>query len=159
MPSGNPVIDVFAAKFYPRLTWGRCYDHNFLRFFPIFGEKLAFFLYTNVMINFFQNLALFWVKNANFFAKCFGEKIKKIITSVPARMMGSFPMMVLLRCRASRLGSSALTRVCDRLDCEMLLVLFGFGRKRSRWGRFYKSRFRPKDFWCIFTELWDKFCS
>jgi hypothetical protein len=36
------------------------------------------------MINFFQNLALFWVKNANFFAKCFGENILKIITSVPA---------------------------------------------------------------------------
>jgi hypothetical protein len=36
---------------------------------------LAFFLNTNVMINFFQNLALFWVKNANFFAKFFGENI------------------------------------------------------------------------------------
>jgi hypothetical protein len=35
------------------------------------------------MINFFQNLALFWVKNANFFAKIFGENILKIITSVP----------------------------------------------------------------------------
>jgi hypothetical protein len=62
---------------------GRCYDHNFLRFFPIFGEKLAFFFNTNVMINFFQNLALFRVKNANFFAKFFGENILKIITSVP----------------------------------------------------------------------------
>jgi hypothetical protein len=29
------------------------------------------------MINFFQNLALFWVKNANFFAKIFGENIFK----------------------------------------------------------------------------------
>jgi hypothetical protein len=33
--------------------------------------------------NIFQNLALFWVKNANFFAKLFGENILKIITSVP----------------------------------------------------------------------------
>jgi hypothetical protein len=24
------------------LTWGRCYDNNFLRFLPIFGKKLAF---------------------------------------------------------------------------------------------------------------------
>jgi hypothetical protein len=25
-------------------TGGRCYDHNFLRFFPIFGEKIGVFL-------------------------------------------------------------------------------------------------------------------
>jgi hypothetical protein len=25
-------------------TWVRCYDHNFLRFFPIFGEKIGVFL-------------------------------------------------------------------------------------------------------------------
>jgi hypothetical protein len=30
---------------------------------------------TNVMINFFRNLALFWVKNADFFANFFGENI------------------------------------------------------------------------------------
>jgi hypothetical protein len=30
-----------------------------------------------------HNLALFWVKNANFFADFFGENIFKIITSVP----------------------------------------------------------------------------
>jgi hypothetical protein len=39
------------------------------------AKKLAFFLITNVMLNFFQNLALFWVKNANFFANFFGENI------------------------------------------------------------------------------------
>jgi hypothetical protein len=33
-----------------------------------------------------HNLALFWVKNANFFADCFGENIFKIITSVPERL-------------------------------------------------------------------------
>jgi hypothetical protein len=37
---------------------GRCYDHNFRRFLPIFGKKLAFFSKTNVMIDFFQNSAL-----------------------------------------------------------------------------------------------------
>jgi hypothetical protein len=53
----------------------------------IFGEfgqfsakKLAFFSKINVMIKFFQNSALFLVKNANFFAKFFGENILKIIT-------------------------------------------------------------------------------
>jgi hypothetical protein len=51
--------------------------------FPIFGEKIGVFLNTNVMINFFQNLALFWVKNAVFFAEFFGENIFLIITSVP----------------------------------------------------------------------------
>jgi hypothetical protein len=39
------------------------------------AKKLAFFLNPNVMINFFQILALFWVKNADFFAKIFGENI------------------------------------------------------------------------------------
>jgi hypothetical protein len=50
----------------------------------IFGDfsqfsatKLAFFLNTNVMIIFFQNLALFWVKIANFFAEFFVENILK----------------------------------------------------------------------------------
>jgi hypothetical protein len=34
------------------------------------------------MVNFLNNLALFWVKKGNFFAD-FGENILKIITSVP----------------------------------------------------------------------------
>jgi hypothetical protein len=64
-------------------SWGRCYDLNFLRFSTIFGKKLAFFSKINVMIKILHNLALFWVKNVNFFAKFFGENILKIITSVP----------------------------------------------------------------------------
>jgi hypothetical protein len=44
---------------------------------------LEFFLNTNVIITFFQNLALFWVKNAKLFAKFIAENILKIITSVP----------------------------------------------------------------------------
>jgi hypothetical protein len=48
------------------------------------AKKMAFFSKkNNVMINFFQNLALFRVKNANFFAKFFGENILKIIKSAP----------------------------------------------------------------------------
>jgi hypothetical protein len=61
-------------KWLPR---GRCYDHNFLRFSSIFGEK------TNVMIQVLHNLAVFRVRNANFFAEILGENILKVITSVP----------------------------------------------------------------------------
>jgi hypothetical protein len=38
---------------------------------------LAFFSKTNVMIQFLHNLALFWAKNAYFFAKFFGKKYFK----------------------------------------------------------------------------------
>jgi hypothetical protein len=41
------------------MSWGRCYDHNFLRFLTISGEKMAFFSKTNVMIKFLNNLSLF----------------------------------------------------------------------------------------------------
>jgi hypothetical protein len=57
----------------------------FCDFSQFSAKKLAFFLNTNAMINFFQNLVLFWVKNADFFAKFFGENILKSITSVPGR--------------------------------------------------------------------------
>jgi hypothetical protein len=39
------------------------------------AKKLAFFSKTNVMIQFLHNLALFWVKNANFFCWIFSSKI------------------------------------------------------------------------------------
>jgi hypothetical protein len=50
---------------------------------PIFCEKIGVFLKTNVMIKFLQKVAAVWAKNANIFAKFFGENILKIITSVP----------------------------------------------------------------------------
>jgi hypothetical protein len=50
------------------------------------AKKFAFFSKTNVMIKFFNSLALFWVKNANFFAEFFGENIFKIVTSVPGKI-------------------------------------------------------------------------
>jgi hypothetical protein len=43
----------------------------------IFGEKLAFFSKTNVLMKFLDNLALFRVKNAIFFAEFFGKNIFK----------------------------------------------------------------------------------
>jgi hypothetical protein len=44
---------------------------------------MAFLSKTNVMIKFLQKQAVIWAKNANIFAKFFGENILKIITSVP----------------------------------------------------------------------------
>jgi ubiquitin-protein ligase E3 C len=55
----------------------------FCDFSQFSAKKLPFFLNTNVTIHFFLNLALFLVKNADFFANFFGENISKIITSVP----------------------------------------------------------------------------
>jgi hypothetical protein len=55
----------------------------FCDFSQFSAKKMAFFLNANVMINFFQNLALARVKNAKCFAIFFGENILKIITSVP----------------------------------------------------------------------------
>jgi hypothetical protein len=47
----------------------------FCDFYQFSAKKLAFFSKTNVMIKFLHNLALFRVKNANFFAEFFGENI------------------------------------------------------------------------------------
>jgi hypothetical protein len=45
--------------FFPKLIWGRYYDHNFLRFSPIFGEKIGVFLKYQCYDQLFKNLALF----------------------------------------------------------------------------------------------------
>jgi hypothetical protein len=66
------------------VTGGRCYDHNFLRFLPIFGGKqLAFFLNTDVMIIFFFKIWLCFESKTPIFLLNFSAKIfLKIITSV-----------------------------------------------------------------------------
>jgi hypothetical protein len=68
---------------YAFLSWGRCYDHNFLRFCHFSAKKLAFFSKTNVMIKILEIIRVVWAKNANIFAKFFGENIFEFITSVP----------------------------------------------------------------------------
>jgi hypothetical protein len=50
-----------------RVTRGRCYDHNFLRFLPIFVKKFGVFLKNQCYDKKLHNLALIWVENANFF--------------------------------------------------------------------------------------------
>jgi hypothetical protein len=60
---------------WENMIWGRCYDHNFLRFLPIFGEKIGVFLKNQCYDPILHNLDLFLAKNANFFAKFFSENI------------------------------------------------------------------------------------
>jgi hypothetical protein len=60
-----------------RVTWGRCYDHNFRRCFSIFVEKMAFFLNTNVMINFFIKISFVLSQKCIFFRKNFWRKYLK----------------------------------------------------------------------------------
>jgi hypothetical protein len=68
-------------------TRGRCYDHNFLRFLPIFGEKkLAFFSKTNVMITIFAKTSSSLSKNANIFARFFVENIFKNHSIGPSKL-------------------------------------------------------------------------
>jgi hypothetical protein len=62
------------GQLFYKLIWGRCYDHNFLRFCQFSAKIMAFFSKTNVMINFLNNLALFWANNADFFADFFLQK-------------------------------------------------------------------------------------
>jgi hypothetical protein len=55
---------------------------QFSAIFANFRQKIGVFIQTNLW-SFFQKLAVVWAKNANIFAKFFGENIFKIITSVP----------------------------------------------------------------------------
>jgi hypothetical protein len=56
---------------------GRCYDHNFLRFSTIFGEKLAFFSKNNVMIKSFAKTSSSLSKKTPIFLLNFSPKIFK----------------------------------------------------------------------------------
>jgi hypothetical protein len=55
----------------------------FCDFWQFWVKKMPFFSKTNVMITIFAKTSSSLSKNANFFAKFFGENILKIITSVP----------------------------------------------------------------------------
>jgi hypothetical protein len=64
-------------------TRGRCYDHNFLRFLTIFGEKIGVFLKYQCYDQKFSKFSLVLSQKRQFFSEIFGENILKIITSVP----------------------------------------------------------------------------
>jgi hypothetical protein len=68
---------LFLFRAVARVTRGRCYDHNFLRFLKIFGEKIGVFLKNQFMIKILPNLALFWVKKRQFFRWNFRRKYSK----------------------------------------------------------------------------------
>jgi hypothetical protein len=69
-----------------KLTWGRCYDHNFLRFFPIFGEKIDVFLKYQCYDQLFSKFSFVLSQKRRFFRKIFRRKYFKIITSVLCRI-------------------------------------------------------------------------
>jgi hypothetical protein len=137
---------VFKKKttfFLPKIviiTWplsrGQCYDHNFRRFLPIFGEKMVFFMKTNVMIQFLHNLAFVLSKKRHFFAKFFGKNIFKIITSVPDQQVNPFFSVWWLWLDGSESGWSPATdpeagEVC-RLRQHFQQVEHVFLKKRCR---------------------------
>jgi hypothetical protein len=58
-------------------TWGRCYDHNFLRFFPIFGEKIGVFLKCQCYDQLFSKFSFVLSQKRQFFCKIFRQKYLK----------------------------------------------------------------------------------
>jgi hypothetical protein len=56
-------------------TWGRCYDHNFLQFFPIFGKKIGVFLENQCHDQFFSKFSFVLSQKRQLFANFFGENI------------------------------------------------------------------------------------
>jgi hypothetical protein len=72
----NSWLDPGTMQFQHRCIqyWGRCYDHNFRRILPIFGEKMPFFTKPNVMIKFLQKLAVVWAKKRQYFRRIFRRK-------------------------------------------------------------------------------------
>jgi hypothetical protein len=80
----------FATQKNP--SGGRCYNHNFRRFSPKFGEKpiLASFLQNlGYAPNFAKKLAVVCTKKRQFFTIIFRRKFLKIITSVPGATIRS----------------------------------------------------------------------
>jgi hypothetical protein len=54
---------------------GRCYDHNFLRFLTIFGEKIGVFLKNQCYDQNFAYFCFVLSQNGNIFTEFFGENI------------------------------------------------------------------------------------
>jgi hypothetical protein len=65
------------------VTWGRCYEHNFLRFSTIFCKNWRFSQKPMLWSKFCIIYHCFESKTKFFFAEFFGKNILKIITSVP----------------------------------------------------------------------------
>jgi hypothetical protein len=57
--------------------WGRCYDHNFLRFLPIFGEKNGIFLKYQCYDQLFSKFSFVSSQKRHFFRKIVWRKYLK----------------------------------------------------------------------------------
>jgi hypothetical protein len=55
-------------------SWGRCYDHNFLRFFPIFDEKIGVFLRYQCYDQFLSKFSFVSSQKRQYFRKIFWRK-------------------------------------------------------------------------------------
>jgi hypothetical protein len=63
--------------FPPKAIWGRCYDHNFLRFSTIYGEKIGVFLKYQCYDQFFSKFSFVLSQKRRFFRKIFRRKYLK----------------------------------------------------------------------------------
>jgi hypothetical protein len=88
---------------YIKVSWVNFTDERqgpmlWSQFFAIFDnfrrKNWRFFSKTNVMIQFLHNLALFWVKNDNFFAKFFRRKYLKNHNIGPSLVRKKFGKIV-----------------------------------------------------------------
>jgi hypothetical protein len=71
----QPFLRINLEYFFHIKTWGPCYDHNFLRFLSILGEKMAFVSKTNVMIKLFAKTSSSLSKKTPIFSLNFSAKI------------------------------------------------------------------------------------
>jgi hypothetical protein len=68
--------------------WGRCYDHNFLRFLTIFCKKFGVFLKNQCYDQNFAQFSFVLSQKRQFFRRnCRRKYFKKIITSVPDQIV------------------------------------------------------------------------
>jgi hypothetical protein len=74
---GQAVCQVAAGVRFIESTWGRCYDHNFLRFSPIFGEKNGVFLKKQCYEQNYAKFSFVFSQKRHFFRRFFCRKYLK----------------------------------------------------------------------------------
>jgi hypothetical protein len=70
-------IGIHFCRYLDILIWGRCYDHNFRRFFLIFGEKFGVFLKYQCYDQLFSKFCFVLSQKCQFFRKNFRRKYLK----------------------------------------------------------------------------------
>jgi hypothetical protein len=88
LPTRRNWTDVlFLEKWSTCLNWldaGACYEHNFLRFLPIFGEKIGVIIRKQCFDPIFEKTAVVWAKKP-LYRQTFRRKY--FITSVPCLLL------------------------------------------------------------------------